>query len=64
MRLRVILATEKGFESGELKEKDLRNANETYFGIYMDNCKTLKLREYQELKYVDFSSSGEGMTRL
>lgn len=51
-------------QSGELKEEDNENADETHFIINFDNGKTLRFRGDASVKYADVTSDGEGMTMM
>lgn len=54
----------KGFDSGELDEDAMSDANETHFIVNMDNGKILGVSRDQEVKYEDVTSSEKGMTML
>lgn len=54
----------RAFDSGQLKEGEVDNADETHFIINMDNGKTLGLRGDAHVKYADVVSGGEPMTMM
>ena len=52
------------FQSGQLDECNVENADETHFLINMDNVRTLGFRSDEHVKYADVSSGGEGMKMM
>lgn len=54
----------KYFESGELEEQCISNADETHFVFNMDDGRTLGLPNDQDVRYADVTSDTEGMKML
>lgn len=54
----------RGFESGELDEDLLSNADETHFIFNMDNGRTIGMRGDTNVKYADVTSGDEGITMM
>lgn len=52
------------FQTGELDERDISNADETHFVINMDSRQCLGLYEDEEFNYADVTFGGEDMTML
>lgn len=50
--------------SGELKEENVENSDETHFLINCDDGKTFGFRGEEEVRYMDVTSGGEGMTMM
>lgn len=54
----------RGFESRELEEGMVENADETHFVFNMDNGRTLGLKGDEHVKYADVVSGDEGITMM
>ena len=54
----------KSFDSGELQEDYLVNADETHFIIHFDNGKTLGIPGDTEVRYADVTSGEEGLSLI
>ena len=54
----------RGFESGELDEDLVENADETHFVFNMDNGRTVGMRGDEHVKYADVASGDEGITMM
>ena len=54
----------KEFQSGQLDECNVDNADETHFLINMDNGRTLGFRGDEHVKCADVTCGGEGMTMM
>lgn len=54
----------RGFESGELDENLIENADETHFVINMDNGKALGFIGDESISYADVLSGGDPMTMM
>lgn len=52
------------FYSGDLKEDETENADETYFTFNMDNGKTLAFIGDKDIRYADLVSSDEPITMM
>ena len=52
----------RGFKSGELREELICKMDETHFVINFENGRSLGLCGYENVKYADVVSGGEGMT--
>lgn len=52
----------RGFESGELDQECIKNADETHFVFNMDDGRTLGFTKDQEVRYTDITSGTEVMT--
>jgi len=52
------------FDAKELEEDLVENIDETHFVLNMDNGKTLGFIAENEVKHVDVSSGGDGMTMV
>ena len=54
----------RGFESSDLNEGLVENADETYFIFNMDNGRTVGFRVHEKVKYSDVLSGDEGITMM
>lgn len=52
------------FETGEICEDSIENADETHLVFNMDNGKKIAFIEDKEIKYVDVASRGEQITMM
>ncbi len=52
------------FESGQLNENQIENADETHFVFNMDNGRTVGFRSQEHVRYADVPSGNEGITMM
>ncbi len=54
----------RGFESGQLNENQIENADETHFVFNMDNVRTVGFRSQEHVRYADVESGNKGITMM
>lgn len=52
----------RAFQSGEMEEDNVENADETHFAINMDNGRTLGFKGLEEVKWADVVYDRDGIT--